>query len=744
MLLRRADVAPHRRRGRPLSIIWLVLVLALIPLARVAAQEQLAELPAVSEQDIDALLATLEDPAAREKLIQQLKALKAVQAQQAQTVEPEGLGAILLSSLSERVREASDALVTTATAILDLPSVVSWTASQLADPTVRARWLEVLVKIGIILLVALTAEWAAARLLARPRNLLDARVIASYWVRLPLAVVRLLLELLPIVAFIALAYGVLPMTKPSAVTRLVALTIINANVIARVIGAVARVVFSPKAAGLRLLSVTDETANYAVIWVRRLIAVSVYGYFLAEAGLLLGLPSGVYGLALRAIGLLVVAMLVILILQNRSAVTGWLKGRTEGGPWSNVRQRVADVWHFLAIGYVFAIYGVWTLDIAGGFEFLLRATVFTVVVVVVVRLVTSTLRRLVDRGFALSAELKARFPGLEPRANRYLPFLQTLLRGAIYFFAILLLLEIWGMHAFAWLTSDFGRRVFGSLVTIGVILLVALFLSEIVNELVERYLARRQGQWHDAARSARVRTLLPLLRNAFRILLFVMVALIVLSELGINIAPLLAGAGVVGLAIGFGAQTLVKDVITGIFILAEDTVAVGDVVDLGGHTGVVEAMTLRSIRLRDHTGAVHTIPFSAVSTVMNMTRDFGYAVFDIGIAYSEDLDRVIDLVRKLGDEMRQDEAFARDIREPTEVMGINRFADNAVIIRARLKTAPGKQWNVEREFNRRLKRLFEEHGIARANAAAVPTIYLSEARPAAAPSVTGPEPAPQT
>ena len=242
-----------------------------------------------------------------------------------------------------------------------------------------------------------------------------------------------------------------------------------------------------------------------------------------------------------------------------------------------------------------------------------------------------------------------------------------------------------------------------------------------------------------------MRTLLPLLRNAFRILLFLMVALIVLSELGINIAPLLAGAGVVGLAIGFGAQTLVKDVITGIFILAEDTVAVGDVVDLGGHVGVVEAMTLRSIRLRDHTGAVHTIPFSAVSTVMNMTRDFGYAVFDIGIAYSEDLDRVIDLLRNLGDEMRQDKDFAHDIREPTEVTGINRFADNAVIIRARLKTAPGKQWNVEREFNRRLKRLFEEHGIARANAAAAPTIYLSEARPVPRPpSVAGTEPAPQT
>src|SRR5262249_36724180 len=301
MLLRRVDAAPRHRRGRPLSFVWLVLVLVLMPLAHVAAQQQPAELPAVSEQDVDALLATLEDPAARDKLIQQLKALKAVQAQQAQTVEPEGLGAILLSSLSERVRKASDALVTTATAILDLPSVISWAASQLADPAVRARWLEVLIKIAIILAIALTAEFMAGRLLARPRNLLDARVITHYWVRWPLAIVRILLELLPIVAFIAFAYGVLPMTKPSAVTRLVALTIINANVIARVIGALARVIFAPRAAGLRLLTVTDETANYAVIWVRRLIAVSVYGYFLAEVGLLLGLQRGIHGLVLRAI-----------------------------------------------------------------------------------------------------------------------------------------------------------------------------------------------------------------------------------------------------------------------------------------------------------------------------------------------------------------------------------------------------------------------------------------------------------
>lgn len=708
----RFDRPPQERWGRFFLLAWFLLALIAAPMPRAAAQEQGAELPAVSGAEIDALLATLEDPAARERLIQQLQALKALQAPERQTVEPEGLGAILLSSLSERVRKVSDALVTTATAVLDLPETMRWTADELAKPEVRGRWLEVLLKIGILLLVALTAEWLTARLLNRPRRLLEARSVDRMWLRLPLACARLVLELAPIVVFIAFAYGVLPMTKPSTVTRLVALTIINAHVIARVVVAVARVVLSPKATRLRLPAITDETANYVLIWVRRLTAISVYGYFLAEAGFLLGLPEGIHGFLLRAVGLFVAGMLVVFILQNKTAITRWLKGESESVSWSGPRQRIAEIWHFLAVGYVLAIYGVWALDIAGGFRFLIEATALTVVVVALVRLVTTTLRRVVERGFALSAELKARFPGLEARANRYLPFLQTLLRGVVYVFATLSLLEIWGLDAFGWLTSGFGRRLFGSLVTIAVILLIAVLLSEAVNELVERYMQRRQTRWQeDAARSARMRTLLPLLRNAFRIVLVVMVALIVLSELGINIAPLLAGAGVVGLAVGFGAQTLVKDVITGVFILIEDTIAVGDVVDLDGHSGVVEAMTIRSIRLRDGAGAVHTIPFSAVATVTNMTKDFSYAVFDVAVGYREDIDNVMAVIREVGADLQADPRFQRSILESIEVMGLDQFGDFAVKVKARIKTRPMRQWDVAREFNRRMKRAFDAKGI---------------------------------
>jgi small conductance mechanosensitive channel len=540
---------------------------------------------------------------------------------------------------------------------------------------------------------------------------LESRSVARFWMRIPIELARLLLELLPIAVFITVVYGVLPATNPSEATRLVALTIINAYVATRVIGAIARALLSPTAAGLRLIPVSDETANYIVIWLRRLTVVAAYGYFLTEAALLLGLPIHVYDLLLRTVGLVVVAMLAILILQNRATVRGWLIGEARPGVWTALRQRIAEVWHFLAIAYVFAIYVVWILDIAGGFRFLFRATILTIVVIALARLVTTALRRLVARGFALSLELKLRFPGLETRVNRYLPVFEAVLHGAIYLFFALALLEIWGLHAFAWLTSDFGRRVFGSVVTIVIILAVAMFLSEIVNELIERYIRRRQGQWRDAERHARLQTLLPLLRNAFRVLLVVMVALIVLSELGLNIAPLLAGAGVVGLAIGFGAQTLVKDVITGIFILVEDTIAIGDVVDLDGRSGVVEAMTIRTIRLRDGAGAVHTVPFSSVTTIKNMTRDFAYAVFDIAVSYREDTDRVAAVVREVGAALQSDPAFKRSILEPIEVLGIEQFGESSIKLRARIKTRPMRQWDVAREFNRRLKQTFDEKNI---------------------------------
>jgi small conductance mechanosensitive channel len=267
------------------------------------------------------------------------------------------------------------------------------------------------------------------------------------------------------------------------------------------------------------------------------------------------------------------------------------------------------------------------------------------------------------------------------------------------------------MHAIAWVTSDIGRDLTAAVVTIGLALLGALALWELASLYMESYVSRVELNRESEEKRARIRTMMPLARNVLLFVLVAVVGLIVLAQLGINIAPLLAGAGIVGLAVGFGAQKMVQDVFTGIFVFLEASVAVGDVVELGGHSGVVEAMSIRSIRLRDLEGNVYTIPFSAVSTVMNQTKGHSYYLFDIGVGYRENTDRVVATMREVGDSLRNDKEYGSAILEPLEVLGLDRFADSAVMIKARIKTLPGRQWMVGREFNRRLKLRFDDLGI---------------------------------
>jgi small conductance mechanosensitive channel len=250
-----------------------------------------------------------------------------------------------------------------------------------------------------------------------------------------------------------------------------------------------------------------------------------------------------------------------------------------------------------------------------------------------------------------------------------------------------------------------------SAISIAAVLVIALIAWEFVSSAVERYLSKTDAEGNLVERGARARTLLPLLRNVIFVVLAVLVTMIVLSELGIDIAPLLAGAGVIGLAVGFGSQKLVQDVITGAFILFEDAIAVGDVVRVAGQAGVVEAISIRSIRLRDLTGSVHTIPFSTVDTVTNLTKEFSYYVLEVGVAYREDTDQVVEVLCAILDDMRDDPDLGQFILEPLDVLGVDAVADSAVIIKARIKTVPIKQWSVGREFNRRMKKRFDELGI---------------------------------
>lgn len=663
----------------------------------------------VPPADLERLVGTLEDEQARKRLIGDLRGL--IAAQNGPAADEDGL----LFLLSKRVEAFGDQLTAAAVLLSDVPKLAEWVAGQAADAGSRSRWLQIIGKLLAVIASGYLAEQAVLAVLLKPRRALVDRDGMAFLARLPLAAARGLIDLFPVGAFAAAAYGVLPILQLTGQARLAALVIVTAYVLASGILILANVLAAPRAPGLRLLPVGDETANYLCIWSKRLVFVAVYGYFAAESARLLGLPNSGHTFILKLLGLVVTTMLVIFTLQNRHAVADWVRrhgsGVGLGRSIQGMHNRLADVWHILVSLYFVAIYGVWALQVKGGFEYVLRASILTVVILVVAAVASAFLQRLADRGFAVSHDLRQQFPHLEDRANRYLALLRTVLRVAVALATVLALLQAWGADTIAWVTSGTGRRIAASLASIGAVLLLALLVWELATSSIERYLKRVDADGHVIERSARARTLLPLLRNAIMIFLLIMVTLIVLAELGVNIAPLLAGAGVVGLAIGFGAQKLVQDLITGAFILFEDTISVGDVVKLGDHSGLVEAISIRTIRLRDAKGAVHTIPFSSVGTIVNMTRDFAFFVIDVGIAYREDPDEVTDIFHEIGDELQQDAELGPWILEPIEVSGIDRFADSAIMMRARIKTLPGKEALVGREFNRRLKKCFDERGI---------------------------------
>ncbi|MDX1696013.1 MAG: mechanosensitive ion channel family protein [Ketobacteraceae bacterium] len=252
---------------------------------------------------------------------------------------------------------------------------------------------------------------------------------------------------------------------------------------------------------------------------------------------------------------------------------------------------------------------------------------------------------------------------------------------------------------------DFAEALKG-LFILFLIIFIFVTIWESVNGLMEFAIEKNRR-----LQSARAQTLIPIIRNLMLFLLLIMAFMVLLSELGVDIVPLLAGAGVVGIAVGFGAQKLVKDFLNGITIILEDLLQIGDIVSLAGNAGVVERITIRKIQLRGLDGAVYTIPFGDVNIVTNLTKDFSYYLMDIGVAYRESTDEVCECLKEIDEDMRNSEEFGNEMLEPLEILGVDRFADSAVVIRARLKTMPKSQWRIGREFNRRMKQLFDERNI---------------------------------
>ncbi|HVY18206.1 MAG TPA: mechanosensitive ion channel domain-containing protein [Rhodopila sp.] len=667
---------------------------------------------------------------------------------------PDSLGAQVLVSASALVSRLGNETKAALDTVQSLPLLWGWTVVMVTNPVARDLLVDVGWRVAVVLACAMVAEFGLSRLMRRPiarvqswapappapsvsdtedapdggldkaeegdiEPLPPPRHKPTAWTflrRVPLVLARLLLDLVPVVGIAVvghlLAGSNLGGQGGHSVARLIMLAVVDAYALSAALLAVARSLLSPDASRLRLFHLRDDTAAYMMRWTRRLVLIAVIGYAIGEAWLLLGLSAVAHESLQKAVGLLLHICLAIIVLQKRAAMRAWLSAPPGSeGAAASMRNRLAAVWHWIALFFIVAVWLVWAIELPHGYTAILHYFIITAALLIGARLTLLVLLGAIDRATRPGGTVLGLSPAVEVRLRIYLPLICGSLRLAIYLLCVLGLLQLYGLNTMLWLVaSNAGLRILSSFGTLIVTVIFAFGVWEAVNLGIQQHLERLQRE-AQLAKSARLRTLLPLLRSTLLVTVAVVAGLMILSEIGINIAPLLAGAGILGVAIGFGSQKLVQDLITGIFLLLENAMQVGDYVTVSGLSGNVEALSVRTIRLRAADGSVHIIPFSAVTSVTNVNRGLGNASVTVSVDYNQDTDRVCEELKAIVAGMRAEPNYSAMMLSDLQLWGVDKVDGASVTIAGQVVCTDSGRWTVQREFNRRMKRRFQEIGI---------------------------------
>ncbi|WP_091788496.1 mechanosensitive ion channel domain-containing protein [Paraburkholderia steynii] len=538
--------------------------------------------------------------------------------------------------------------------------------------------------------------------------------------RLPSAALQLLLRMLPLVVFVAAASALMSIFTDDGTVQDAALNgLIDLYVICRAIVIAAGFFLQPDAPGLRLLRVPDSWALFMQRWVIRVVGVIGAGGALIQIATALGLSDAAHLPLVKLLALVGHVMVSIMILQCRAPISALLRERT--GETDADSQRTVtmlahgliDMWAWVAVFIVMALWFVWALDVHNGYRTLLHLGGVSLAVLVAARVVAIVLFGALGRLFHVEEGEQRSL--VHQHAYRYYPLIRRVISALVIVVTALVLLQLWGLDVWQFFRPGaIGHRLTSAIVTICVAAVIALVVWEIANVSVEKRLA----QWTksgDLMRAARLRTLVPMLRSALFVVIALVVVMTCLSELGVNTAPLLASASIFGVALGFGSQKLVQDFITGIFLLMENAMQVGDWVTLAGVSGTVEYLSIRTVRLRGGDGSLYTVPFSSVSTVNNTNRGLGNAAVRVSIAYGQDVDLAIATLKEIGAALREDEQFKDGILSDFSFWGVDTVDGAAVTLAGQIQCRDSARWPVQREFNRRIFDTFRANGIEIAN-----------------------------
>ncbi|MEM6944168.1 MAG: mechanosensitive ion channel domain-containing protein, partial [Pseudomonadota bacterium] len=485
---------------------------------------------------------------------------------------------------------------------------------------------------------------------------------------------------------------------------------LNAFLVVEFIKAVIRAFLAPSEGLIRPLPLTDRAAVYWHRWSNFLISLLGYGLMLAVP-----LVNDVVNLFTgRATTVLIFAVFLlismVLVILNRKAPAAYFRRRAEDTGGDVTLGTIAYAAHLFPLAIIAYLITLFVLAVADTGQ-VGPAVILTLKVIGVVAIgvaAVNALSRASNHGVRLPGTMTRTLPMLEQRLNTFVPAFLSIVRFVVFVAVIGAAIDIVGLFNFsAWLDGELGGDAAAIVTSVVLIVLGAFVIWIAIMSWIDFRLTPRGFR----IVTSREQTLLTLLRNAASIAIIVVATMFSLSEIGINIAPLIASAGVFGLAIGFGAQKLVQDIITGVFIQFENACNVGDVITVGGITGTVEKLTIRSVSLRDLYGTYHVIPFSSVDMVSNFMRGFAYHVADLGIAYREDVEEAKQAMLDCFAEMQSDRDWGGKIIGDLDWFGVQSLGDSSVVLRARIKTIPGQQWGVGRRYNELLKKTCDARGI---------------------------------
>jgi small-conductance mechanosensitive channel len=614
-----------------------------------------------------------------------------------------------------------------------------WSQATLAGTV--SSWSIVL---GIVLMFA--AGWVAEVLLRRAtgigRTLPPDSAPEGFAARLGASLMRALMEFFVLLVFGVTAFAVMLFAVwDNDGAEPLFIMLLSMTVAIRSIAILMDVVLAPRAAGLRLVTLDDKDAR-ALRWrLLLLVGFLVVDSVVIDAMDVFGVEVYVTGLLAVIIAILFVMAVIVMIWQARHRYAAIIRGDDAGraleeGGFVNT---LAAYWHLIAIAAVLIIFTIALarLGVEGprsGYP-----GTKTLLLLMLLPLIDVGLRRTVARMFAPkdadeqgSAGAESSLLTLAPTsaaeqeskkaASREIQAVVLKnLRLVLGFIAVLMVLSFWGVEAGAVAGAIAGERVGKAFFDIVVTVLLAYAIWGVVKAAVSYHMGSDEASEGDDASGSdgdiggagqtRVQTLLPLFRKVILITLMIMGVLLVLSSLGVNIGPLIAGAGVVGIAIGFGAQTLVRDIVSGIFFLLDDAFRMGEYVEIGEVRGVVEGISVRSLRLRHHNGPLHTIPFGEIKHLTNYSRDWAIMKFELRLPFETDINKVRKIIKTVGQEMAQDEELAPLMLATLKSQGVNRMEDSALIVRCKFTAVPGQQFFVRREAFTRIQKAFEEHGI---------------------------------